>query len=90
MPQTPDADALRRLRAGEIDIATFASSSSVRNLIAMLDGDIAPLRAITIAAIGPITAQTLRDAGLDVHIMPARHTIEDLVTAVAAHCANDR
>jgi uroporphyrinogen III methyltransferase/synthase len=85
VPAVPDAEALRRLRAGEIDIATFASSSSVRNLIAMLDGDIAPLRALTIAAIGPITAQSLRDARLDAHVMPERHTIEDLVASLVSH-----
>ncbi len=85
MPDRPDAEGLRRLRAGGIDIATFASSSSVTNLVAMLDGDTAPLRALTIAAIGPITAQTLRDAGLVVHVMPNRHTIEDLVDALVDH-----
>jgi uroporphyrinogen III methyltransferase/synthase len=88
IPAIPDAEALSRLRAGDIDIATFASSSSVRNLIAMLDGDVTPLRSLTIAAIGPITAQSVRDAGLEVHIMPDRHTIEDLVRAVARRFAD--
>jgi uroporphyrinogen III methyltransferase/synthase len=82
VPQAPDAEGLRRLRDGEIDIATFASSSSVHNLIALLGGDVAPLRALTIAAIGPITAQTLRDYGLSVDVTPERHTIEGLVEAL--------
>jgi uroporphyrinogen III methyltransferase/synthase len=85
VPDTPDAEGLGRLRAGEIDIATFASSSSVRNLMVMLGADITPLERVTIAAIGPITAQALRNAGLDVHVVPARHTIEDLVRALVQH-----
>jgi uroporphyrinogen III methyltransferase/synthase len=82
VPRDPDVEGLRRLRASEIDIATFASSSAVRNLIAMLGGDASPLRSVRIAAIGPITAQSLRDAGLDVDIMPEEHTIEALVGAI--------
>jgi uroporphyrinogen III methyltransferase/synthase len=85
VPRDPDAEGIRRLRAGDIDIATFASSSAVRNLITMLDGDVSPLRNVRIAAIGPITAQSLREAGLDVDIMPEEHTIEALVGAVVDH-----
>ncbi len=89
VPDQPDAEGLRRLRAGEIDIATFASSSAVRNLVAMLGGDTAALRAVRIAAIGPITAQSLRDAGLEVHIMPEIHTVEALVQALAEDAASE-
>jgi uroporphyrinogen III methyltransferase/synthase len=84
IPERPNAEGLRRLRAGEIDIATFASSSSVRNLVAMLDADVAPLRDVTIAAIGPVTADAIRAAGLKVDVMPDDYTIEGLVAALAA------
>ena len=87
IPERPDAEGLRRLRAGEIDIATFASSSSVRNLIAMLGGDIAPLRQVRIAAIGPITAQSVRDAGLEVAVEARDYTIEGLIAALVADAA---
>ncbi len=82
VPASPDAEGLRRLRAGEIDIATFASSSSVRNLVEMLGGDTAPLRATTIAAIGPITAQAVRDAGLEVGVTAEEYSIDGLVAAL--------
>ena len=82
VPKHSDADGLRRLRGGEIDIVTFASSSSVRNLIAMLDGDTSPLHQTQIAAIGPITAQAVRDAGLQVAIMADQYTMEGLVSAL--------
>ena len=85
VPKERDADALRRLRDGEIDVVTFASSSAVRNLTTMLDGDVRPLRRTLIAAIGPITAQTVRDLGLDAAIVPAGHTIEALVEGVVEH-----
>ncbi len=111
VPLRPDASGLRRLHAGEIDIVTFASSSSVRNLIAMLSDDgnrpqeseapdstegaargdsreaLRVLRGVRIAAIGPVTAQAVRDAGLDLAVMAEEHTIEGLVGAIVAACA---
>jgi len=82
VPRDRDADALHRLRGGEIDIATFASSSSFRNLVEMLDGDTSPLRSVTIAAIGPVTAQAVRDAGIEPAVVADEHTIEGLVRAL--------
>jgi uroporphyrinogen III methyltransferase/synthase len=88
IPADRDAEALRRLRAGEIDIATFASSSSVRNLIEMLDGDITPLRDVRIAAIGPVTAQAVRNAGLEPAVVAETYTIDGLVAALVADAAH--
>ncbi len=82
VPTSPDLEGLRRLRSGDIDVATFASSSAVRNLIEMLGGDLAPLRSIHIAAIGPVTAQAVRDAGLEVAVEAAEYTIPGLVQAL--------
>ncbi len=79
--------ALDRLRSGGVDIATFASSSSVRNLVQMLGGDASALRRTRIAAIGPVTAQAVRDAGFDVAVEAAEHTIEGLVAALVADAA---
>jgi len=87
VPVAPDAEGLRRLRGGEIDIATFASSSSVRNLIAMLGGDVAALRNVTIAAIGPVTAQAVRAAGLEPAVVAEEHSIVGLLHALVMHCA---
>ena len=87
VPSQPDAEGLRRLRAGEIDIATFASSSAVRNLVEMLGGDVSPLRGVLIAAIGPVTAEAVRDAGLDAGVTAAQYSIEGLVAALVARFA---
>ncbi|HXF50437.1 MAG TPA: uroporphyrinogen-III C-methyltransferase [Dehalococcoidia bacterium] len=83
-PATPDpeAEGLRALRAGEIDIATFASSSSVRHLVELLEGDVSPLERVTIACIGPITAQAVKEAGLEPAIVAREHTIPGLVRAL--------
>ncbi len=75
------------MRDGAIDAVTFASSSSVRNLKALLGGDFDCLNGATVACIGPVTAKTAREAGLDVEIEPSTHTIPALVEALRAHYA---
>lgn len=82
IPHDPDAEGLRLLREGSFDIVTFASSSAVRNLIEMLDGDLAPLQRTRIAAIGPVTADTVRAAGLNVNVTATEYTIAGLVAAI--------
>jgi uroporphyrinogen III methyltransferase/synthase len=42
------------------------------------------LRGITIACIGPVTAQTAEEFGLRVDVMPEEHTIAGLVEALAS------
>ena len=82
---TPDTaeEGLRRLRAGEIDVATFASSSTVRNLVSMLGKDIEPLRNVRIACIGPVTAATAEELlGRPPDIVAPEHTIAGLVQAL--------
>jgi len=68
-----------------IDIVTFASSSTVRNFLQLFDGadDVKKnLNGTIIASIGPITARTIRDVGLDVHVMAAENTIPSLVQSL--------
>jgi uroporphyrinogen III methyltransferase/synthase len=89
VPRDPDVDGLHRLRDGEIDVVTFASSSAVRNLIEMLDGDLEPLRNVRIAVIGPVTANAVRTAGLDVAIEASEFTISGLVAAILRHCEEE-
>ena len=83
-PSEPDAEALAIVRSGAIDVATFASSSSIHNLATVLSDDFARLSTATIACIGPVTAKTAREHGLSVAIEPAEHTIPALVEALKA------
>ncbi|MGA2284890.1 MAG: uroporphyrinogen-III C-methyltransferase [Dehalococcoidia bacterium] len=84
VPKKVDAEALAQLRAGEVDIVTFASSSAVRNLLKMLDGDRTPLEKPLIACIGPVTAATARRAALRVDVEAPEHTIEGLPAVLAS------
>ncbi|MDP2675784.1 MAG: uroporphyrinogen-III C-methyltransferase [Dehalococcoidia bacterium] len=84
VPAEAPAEALSLLRDGGIDIVTFTSSSTVRNLAALLDGDVECLRKPLIACIGPITADTARELSLRVDVVAAEHTVPGLVTAVRA------
>jgi uroporphyrinogen III methyltransferase/synthase len=91
VPVAPrDVERIRRmLTAGEIDVLTFTSSSTVRNFIASLK----PLpdlpQGTTVACIGPITAQTAEESGLPVHVSAREHTIEGLLNALIEYVAGE-
>ena len=70
--------------SGGIDIATFTSSSTVKNLASLLGGDLTRLEHVTIACIGPVTAAAAQEAGLKVAIVAREHTITGLVEAIKA------
>jgi uroporphyrinogen III methyltransferase/synthase len=89
LPYEPSADELRALLDRQIDIATFASSSTVRNFVAVLQDKLeedwrSALSGATVACIGPITAQTAREMGLESDVVAHEHTIEGLVEAILA------
>ena len=84
---------LRRLKAQELDIITFTSSSTVRNFmqwLAQYGGgfsstfmhQVVECAQPKIACIGPITSRTARDCGLHVHIEAKMYTITGLVEAI--------
>jgi uroporphyrinogen III methyltransferase/synthase len=85
----PDADVagLRAaLAAGSIDALTFTSSSTVRHFVELVgQGTVATLDRIVVACIGPVTAETARDAGLRVQVCPRDYTAAALAAALVAH-----
>jgi uroporphyrinogen III methyltransferase / synthase len=87
-PAEGDKEFLRaELAKGKINMITFTSSSTVRNFLAMLDGENqddlnALLADVKIAAIGPITAKTVTDSGLRVDVQPEQHTIPAMIEAI--------
>jgi uroporphyrinogen III methyltransferase/synthase len=97
VPETAPEEALSLLREGAIDIVTFTSSSTVRNLVAMLNGSLTPgpspdarergvadmLRGSLVACIGPITAKTAEELGLRVDVVASAYTVEGLVRAMS-------
>jgi len=85
------ADLRRRLVAGELGALAFASPSAVRRFAELLD---APSRAAAsrciVAALGPATAEALREAGLPVSVTAGRARAADLAAALAARVAEQR
>ncbi|MCL0046543.1 uroporphyrinogen-III C-methyltransferase [Dehalococcoidales bacterium] len=82
----PNTKAISRgkqlILAGEIDIITFTSSSTVTNLVAILGRKQQVLNRAKIACIGPTTAATAAQAGLKVDVIAEEHTIPGLVQAM--------
>ena len=76
--------AAEAVQAG-IDVATFTSSSTVRNLLGMLENGLDSLAGAKIACIGPTTASTAGSFGLKVDIVAKTPTIDGLVEALIEH-----
>lgn len=80
MPGEVDRALIDDIQRGGVDMLTFASPSSVRNTLHLLGGQLPP--DVTIACIGPITAQELTAAGYDVDVIAADSTAAGLVNAI--------
>ncbi|MBW2570939.1 MAG: uroporphyrinogen-III C-methyltransferase [Deltaproteobacteria bacterium] len=83
-----NADVLSaRLKERSIDMITFTSSSTAKNFHALFPNeDLKDLmQGVTIASIGPVTADTARDLGFDVHIVAESYTIPGLCQAILKH-----
>ena len=78
--EAPDPTAVEAAQAA--DYVTFTSSSTVRNLTEAL-GDRFPANA-RIVSIGPVTSETARNAGLEVHAEADPHDVDGLLAALLA------
>ncbi len=85
LPSQAAIDARYTLINEGVDIATFASSSTVRNLAHILNGTLDSLKNSCIACIGPVTADTAKELGLRVDVVASEHTIPGLVGAIVDH-----
>jgi uroporphyrinogen III methyltransferase/synthase len=86
---TPDdvRERIERALDEGVDIVTFTSSSTVTNLMAAIDGDADRLGDALIACIGPITAATVGEAGLEVDILAGESSVAGLVDAIGSYYA---
>jgi uroporphyrinogen III methyltransferase/synthase len=75
----PDPAELERVRAGDFDVVTFTSSSTVENFCRLV-GPIAG--EFSVVSIGPVTSATAVAAGLRVDVEADPHDIDGLVAAV--------
>jgi len=92
MQARDNADILiSELRAGKVDMVTFTSSSTVKNFNALLPQgeDLKTLmNGVTVASIGPITSDTARELGFDVHITAEAFTIPGLCEVIRRYYGN--
>lgn len=68
-----------------VDAVTFASSSSVENMLTLLDGDASHLSDTTVACIGPVTAETASRCGLKVDIVAKEATVASLTESLVEY-----
>ncbi|WP_442603446.1 uroporphyrinogen-III C-methyltransferase [Paenibacillus sp. KN14-4R] len=94
VPCTEDSEeVVRLLQERAIGVVTFTSSSTVRNLFAALaaQGFEQPfqlLEGVTVACIGPKTAETAKEYGLNVTVLAEEATIQGLLNALIASRRN--
>jgi uroporphyrinogen-III synthase len=83
VPSLP-AEAGRALLAGDVDVVTFTSVSTVQGFVQAARSVLAeaPRQPVAVC-IGPVTAEAARAAGLVVAGVAQPHTIEGLVTVLA-------
>ena len=76
---TPAADDALLERVGSADVVAFTASSTVTRFLELAGVERVPG---VVAAIGPITARTARDAGLQVTIEASEFSLDGLVAAI--------
>ena len=76
--------AISELEAG-VDAVTFTSSSTVTNLVSMLNDNKSLLERPPVICIGPTTAATAKGLGIRVDLVAQEHTVEGLVSALLDH-----
>lgn len=82
MADTNKDDIKDLLKNNQIDMVTFTSSSTVENLLKLIDGEKTLLNNVKTAVIGPITAKTCKNNGLKVDIEADVYTIDGLVDKI--------
>ncbi|MCB7129038.1 MAG: uroporphyrinogen-III C-methyltransferase [Candidatus Brocadiales bacterium] len=84
LAETGEKKLLERITAGEVDVVTFTSSSTVRNFVKIIGKEnLARLNGkARFASIGPITTGTAEELGLNISKEAKEYTIPGLVKAV--------
>ena len=83
-----DQRVLDRLRRGEVDVITFASPSSVRHLVTLLESQRIAVSSIPVVCAGPVTAQAAREAGLLVAAVSESPDTAAMSKAIAEYWLN--
>ena len=93
LPEAEGEPLSDRFRNQDIQYLTFTSSSTVKNFCQLFT-DRQEMHDMTqhttVACIGPITAQTVKEEGLSVDIVAAENTVPALVDAIVAHASQSQ
>lgn len=88
-PDSADVAAIKSIQTGKVDVVVFYSPSAFHHLLDLVD--LSHLQSLVgkvcFAAIGPMTAQAIREAGLPVPIQAEEATTLALVEALVQYCA---
>ncbi|MDP3181434.1 MAG: uroporphyrinogen-III C-methyltransferase [Desulfobaccales bacterium] len=89
-PKEIPQEAEAALQEGKVDILTFTSSATVHNFAGLLGKERFKALAAraTVAAIGPITAATLKEYGITPQIEPKEYTILALAESIVDYFGN--
>jgi uroporphyrinogen-III synthase len=89
-PSDVDRERVAKIVAGEADAVLFFSPSAVQNLADLVGGRhlSAAQNGVVMAAVGPVTAAALREAGVRRIIVAADTTPGSVVAALEAHFAD--
>jgi uroporphyrinogen III methyltransferase/synthase len=85
----PDPAVIERLREGSVDVVTFTSGAIARGFVsaiaaAGLDAE-QILAHLTVASIGPVTSDAVREMGFAVDLEAAKSTMGSLAEAIAGY-----
>lgn len=83
-PKDSVLDRIKQIKTTAIDCYTFMSPSAFINFLRLMgeNGNAAFFENSSIAAVGMMTAETIREAGYTVDIIPEKATMESIVLAV--------
>ena len=92
LPDDIPAEILEALVAKRIRCVSFTSSSTVRNLAELVGENrlLHLLHGVTIAAIGPVTAASCRELGLEVHIEPKKYTLDEMTMEMVRYFSSQK
>jgi uroporphyrinogen-III synthase len=84
IPPDLTPDRLTLIFDGGVDLITFTSPSTVRNLTRVLGPNKLEqfLSTVKVACIGPVTVEATEELGINVDIVSKIHTIDALVEAI--------
>lgn len=89
-PTDVERQSLRKIADGEADALLFFSPSAVQHFVELFGADQsrALQERLAIAAVGPVTANALREAGLLLTVMAADTTVTAVIEALEQHFAS--